>query len=308
MPREATVAGFCRSGHERAVNAAAPSRSAARGLIVTADDFGASLAVNEAVEAAHRDGILTAASLMVAGDAAADAVARAMPSLGVGLHLVLVEGRPVLPPDRVPALVGADGLFRRDMVRLAVRIFADPAARAQLAAEVEAQFAAFAATGLRLDHVNAHKHFHLHPTIASTVLRVGCRHGMTAIRAPLERGTRGVESWWARRLQRRMRAAGLLVPDQVIGLAWTGAFTPERMRDAIADLPPGLTEIYTHPATIDSYPGSAPGYRYRDELAALTDGLAVERVRRDMVPHGDFGSFLARSGAAPRASSGAPAP
>ena len=268
-------------------------------MIVTADDFGASLVVNEGVERAHRDGILTAASLMVAGDAAADAVtrARAMPALGVGLHLVLVEGRPALPPEQLPALVGGDGLFRRDMVRLAVRIFADPAARRQLAAEVEAQFAAFAATGLRLDHVNAHKHFHLHPTVAATVLRVGRRHGMTAIRAPLERGTgsiRGgsIEAWWARALQRRMRRQGLLVPDQVVGLAWTGAFTAERMRAALAALPPGLTEVYTHPATADAYPGSAPGYRYRAELAALTDGLAKDIILGESIPHGDFGTFI----------------
>ncbi len=275
------------------MNSAVASRSASQ-LIVTADDFGASLAVNEGVERAHRDGILTAASLMVAGDAAADAVARAkaMPLLGVGLHLVLVEGRPALPPERIPALVGDDGRFRRDMVRLAIRMFADPAARRQLTAEVAAQFAAFAATGLRLDHVNAHKHFHLHPTIASTVLRVGKRHGMTAIRAPLERGNRGIEAWWARALQRRMRRAGLLVPDQVVGLAWTGAFTPERMRAALADLPPGLTEVYTHPATADAYPGSAPGYRYREELAALTDGLAKDIILRKSISHGDFGNFL----------------
>lgn len=275
------------------------TRDVARRLIVTADDFGASLAVNEGVEQAHRGGILTAASLMVAGAAADDAVARAraMPSLGVGLHLVLVEGRPTLPPERLPALVGADGQFRRDMVRLAIRIFADPAARAQLAAEVEAQFAAFAATGLRLDHVNAHKHFHLHPTIAATVLRVGKRYGMTAIRAPIERGkpgmkAGGVEAWWARALQARMRRAGLLVPDQVIGLAWTGAFTAERMRGALADLPPGLTELYTHPATADTWPGSAPGYRYRAELAALTDALAKDIILGESIPHGDFGSFL----------------
>ncbi|WP_174293289.1 hopanoid biosynthesis-associated protein HpnK [Sphingomonas bacterium] len=270
------------------------NRHADRRLIVTADDFGASVAVNEAVEAAHRGGILTAASLMVAGNAAADAVARAraMPSLGVGLHLVLIEGRPALPPERIPVLVGGDGLFRRDMVRLAIRIFADPAARRQLAAEVEAQFAAFAATGLRLDHVNAHKHFHLHPTIAATVLRVGLHYGMTAMRAPLERGNRGIEVWWATRLQHRMRRQGLLVPDQVVGLAWTGAFTPERMRAALADLPPGLTEIYTHPATADAYPGSAPGYRYRQELAALVDGLAKDIILRESIPHGDFGTFL----------------
>lgn len=261
-----------------------------RGLIVTADDFGASIAVNEGVERAHREGILTAASLMVAGDAAADAVgrARAMPSLGVGLHLVLVEGRPVLQPERIPALVDATGHFRADMARSALRMFVDPRARAQLAAEIEAQFAAFAATGLPLDHVNAHKHFHLHPTIASTVLRIGRRYGMTAIRAPLERGNRGIEARWAGMLQRRMRRAGMLVPDQVVGLAWTGAFDAPRMRAAIRDLPPGLTEIYTHPATADAYPGSAPGYRYRDELAALTDPQAKALLTKNEIAHGHF--------------------
>lgn len=263
-------------------------------LIVTADDFGASVPVNEAVEQAHRAGILTAASLMVTGDAATDAVARAkeMPQLGVGLHLVLVEGRPALPPTQIPALVGEDGLFRRDMIRTAIRIFADPAARRQLSAEVQAQFAAFAATGLALDHVNAHKHFHLHPTIAATVLRVGARYGMKAVRAPLERGTRGIEGWYARRLQRRLRRAGLMVPDQVIGLAWTGAFDTARMRTALDTLPHGLTEIYTHPATANAYPGSAAGYIYREELAALTDSHAKDTIARKGLRHGNFRDFL----------------
>lgn len=261
-------------------------------LIVTADDFGASRQVNDAVEQAHRAGILSAASLMVTGDAAADAVARAreMPRLGIGLHLVLVEGRPGLPPAHLPALVGADGRFRRDMIRTAIRIFADPRARTQLAAEVDAQFARFAATGLALDHVNAHKHFHLHPVIAATVLRVGARYGMRAVRAPLEPGTPGIEAWWARRLQRRLRRAGMLVPDQVIGLAWTGAFTPARMRAALGALPDGLTEVYTHPAT-GPYPGSAPGYDYPGELAALVDPLAAAAIRDQGAAHGSFRDF-----------------
>jgi chitin disaccharide deacetylase len=279
------------------VGARSASGRASAGLIVTADDYGASIAVNEGVERAHREGILTAASLMVAGVAAADAAARAraMPALGVGLHLVLVEGRPALPPERLPALTGADGRFRTDMVRLAVRIFADPAARRQLAMEVEAQFAAFAATGLALDHVNAHKHFHLHPTIASVVLRVGQRYGMRAVRAPLERGTPGIEGWYARRLQRRFRRAGMLVPDQVVGLAWTGAFTPERMRATLSDLPAGLTEVYTHPATA-SYAGAARGYLYEQELAALTDRLAIATIRDKGLPHGHFRDFVSAAG------------
>jgi hopanoid biosynthesis associated protein HpnK len=262
-------------------------------LIITADDFGASLEVNDAVETAHRDGILTAASLMVAGNAAADAIERArhMPTLGVGLHVVLVEGRPMLPPEQVPALVNASGQFRTDMVRAGITIFASPAARRQLAAEVEAQFAAFAHTGLPLDHVNAHKHFHLHPTIAGTILTVGRRYGMKAIRAPIEPravletidGTKagpGIERLWAQKVRQRMRGAGLTVPDQVFGLAWSGALTAARLRGLIDHLPDGLTEIYTHPAT-GPYAGCAPSYLYAEEYAALIDGLAKQAVERN---------------------------
>ena len=273
-------------------------------LIVTADDFGAAVAVNDAVEQAHRGGLLTAASLMVTGDAAGDAVERArrIPSLGVGLHVVLVEGRPALPPEQLPDLVESSGQFRTDMVRTAIDIFAKPAARAQLLAEVEAQFARFAATGLPLDHVNAHKHFHLHPTIASTILAVGRRYGMKAIRAPIEPkkvlskiepGSGGIDMTraWALLVRRRMRAAGMLVPDQVFGLAWTGGLNTARLRGLIANLPDGLTEIYAHPAT-GPYPGSAPGYAYVQELAALTDGLAKDRALRDGVALGRFADFV----------------
>ena len=228
---------------------------------------------------------------MVTGDAADDAVAKAqsMPTLGVGLHLVLVDGRPALSPELVPALVGPDGRFRDNMARAGLTIFARAAARRQLAAEVEAQFAAFAATGLPLDHVNAHKHFHIHPTIASIVLSVGRRYGMRAVRAPVEHGT-GPMLLIANRLAARMRRAGMLVPDQVIGLAWSGAFDAARMRNAIAGLEDGLTEIYTHPATRDEYPGHAPGYRYRDELAALIDDAALASVKA--IRCGPFSAFV----------------
>jgi chitin disaccharide deacetylase len=282
----------------------ATTASRQKRLIVTADDFGASHEVNEAVEQAHRNGILTAASLMVTGNAADDAVGRArtMPSLGIGLHVVLVEGRPALPPEQLPDLVGGSGQFRTDMVRAAIGIFTRPAVRAQLRAEVEAQFMRFAATGLPLDHVNAHKHFHLHPTIASTILSVGRRYGMKAIRAPLEpsdvlnqiepgSGRFDIARPWAALVRRRMRRAGLLVPEQVFGLAWSGAFNTKRLRGVIEHLPDGLTEIYAHPAT-GPYPGSAPGYAYADELAALTDDLAKAQALRDGVALGRFADFV----------------
>lgn len=276
-----------------------------KGLIVTADDFGAAVEVNDAVEAGHRDGILTAASLMVGASAACDAVARARanPRLRVGLHLVLVDGRPTLPPDAVPDLVDKDGRFRDDMVRAAVNMFFIPRVREQLEHEIEAQFHAFAATGLPLDHVNTHKHFHLHPTIASTILRVGARHGLRAIRVPLEprdvliRAEPGaklpsaaVTAPWARMSRVRFRRAGLRVPDNVFGMAWSGAMTADRVRQLIENLPEGLNEIYLHPATGD-YIGSAPGYRYADELAALTAPRVVEAFRNSSIAKGGFADF-----------------
>jgi chitin disaccharide deacetylase len=256
-----------------------------RRLIVTADDFGAAVEVNEAVERAHRHGVLTAASLMVSGAAAHDAVARArtMPSLRVGLHLVLVEGRPILPIRAVPDLVDGQGFFRSDMARAGAAMFFRPKVRAQLAAEMEAQFEAFAATGLKLDHVNAHKHFHLHPTIAALMVKMARAHGVKGARVPLEpqaplrriephraNATMTLTTPFAKALRARFRRAGIAAPDQVFGLAWSGAMTTPRLKGLIEHLPDGLSEIYLHPAT-GAYPGSAPGYAYVEELRALTD-------------------------------------
>lgn len=281
----------------------ARTESAQKRLVVTADDFGAAVEVNEAVEQAHQQGILSAASLMVTGPAVDDAIERArkMPRLGVGLHIVLVEGRPALPPEQLPALVDKHGQFRSDMVRLGIEIFASRAARQQVAAEIEAQFAAFASTGLALDHVNAHKHFHLHPTIAATILKIGRQYGMKSLRTPIEpqallhlvdgtpRSLR-IEKLWARLVRRRMRAAGISTNDQVFGLAWSGAMTANRVQAIIDYLPDGLTELYMHPATA-SYFGSATGYDYAGELAALLDPTLKRRIAGNGTVLGRFADF-----------------
>lgn len=261
-------------------------------LIITADDFGADTAVNDAVEHAHRNGVLTAASLMIGAPAAADAVRRArmMPGLGVGLHLVLVDGVPVLPPGAVQDLLGPDGRFRTNMALAGVNFLRAPVRR-QLAAEIEAQFQAFAATKLPLDHVNAHKHFHLHPVIASLVASIGPRFGMRAIRAPVEPASilrlieptrtplsARIATAYARRLAMRIRRGGVRTPDAVFGLRWTGHLTAARLLGLLARLPPGLVEVYTHPATRDTFPGHAPEASHRAELAALTDPRVIAAV------------------------------
>jgi len=274
-------------------------------LVVTADDFGAAREVNDAVEAAHRGGILTAASLMVSAPAAADAIARARrnPCLRVGLHLVLVEGRPVLPAAAVTQLVDGDGAFRSDMAALGAVIACSRQARRQLAAEITAQFAAFRATSLVLDHCNAHKHFHLHPVVGRMMAEIGLRFGLRAARIPLEppRVLRRVEPrtpWaaamttpFALLLRRRCRAAGLLVPDRVFGLRWSGRMTRERLSGLIRHLPDGLNEIYVHPAT-GKFAGAAAGYHYREEFDALMAPDTVAACRNSSLRLGGFGDFV----------------
>ncbi|KMO15117.1 hopanoid biosynthesis-associated protein HpnK [Methylobacterium platani] len=275
-------------------------------LVVTSDDFGLSSQVNAAVERAHRDGILTAASLMVSAPGAADAVARAraMPSLRVGLHLVMVEAWPTLHASALPDLVDRDGLIRADQGRLGLDLALKRSTRRQLAAEIRAQFEAFRATGLPLDHVNAHKHFHVHPIIVGMVLSIGRDYGMRAIRVPLEpRGTlRRAEPGayprlaldtapWAALLRARARRAGLLTPDRVLGLAWSGAMTPARVEGLLRHLPDGLTELYLHPATAGGFPGEAPGYAYAEELAALVSPASRAALAASGAVTGGFSDF-----------------
>lgn len=276
-----------------------------RAVILTADDFGLSAQVNEAVERAHRDGALTAASLMVGERAVPEAVAiaRRNPALAVGLHLTLTDGTPVLPPGRIPALVQANGRFRDDMAGLGLVLAASPDVRAQLRVEVAAQIAAFRATGLGCDHINAHKHFHLHPVIAAIAFAAAQAAGIRATRIPWEppaliraaepgAGTAPRGLWpFAALLRRFATRHGLAAADRVVGLAWSGAFTADRLAAILPALPFGTTEIYLHPATASGFPGAAPGYRHAEELAALIDPRVREAASR--LATGGYAAMLA---------------
>lgn len=265
-------------------------------LIVTADDFGAAVSVNEAIEAAHRQGILTTASLMVGAAATEDAVRRArrLPALRVGLHLVLVRGRPLLPPATIPRLVGADGRLRDNLVRAGFSFFCRPSARRQLKAEIRAQFRAFHQTGLVLDHVNAHNHLHLHPTVLGLILREGKEYGLSAVRLPHEpllaswRAAR--EGWWQRfftwwllapwlrLLKIRLGKAGVACNDHAFGLNDSGRMEEDRVLGFLAHLPAGVTEMYFHPATGPWWDQAAAGYRPEGELLALTSKAVAAAV------------------------------
>ncbi len=256
-----------------------------RRAIISADDFGLSLAVNEGIERAHREGLLSTASLMVAGDAAEDAVrrARAMPDLRVGLHVVAIEGPAALPPSEIAALVDGDGQFPSDQMRLGLSYAFRATVKRQLAREIATQFRAFEATGLPLDHANAHKHMHLHPVVGRMIIEAGRSHGLRALRVPAEParilgalgsrpgpGARALLAW-TRLLRRQAHRAGLVTNDHAFGLAWSGGMTEDRLLRLIPRLPAGLSEIYFHPAAgrdalLDRL---MPAYAHEGELAAL---------------------------------------
>ena len=232
---------------------------------------------------------------MVGGPAAADAVrrARALPKLRVGLHIVLVDGSPVTDPAHIPGLLDRSGRFRNGLARYSARSAVDISVRRQIAEEIAAQFEAYRATGLPLDHVNAHRHFQLNPVVAASIVKIGRQYGMQALRMPFEpwrivaeidphtrRQAGRIVAPWAAWLRRRIRRAGLTTADAVFGLAWSGAMTPRRLSALLGRLPGGLVEIYLHPALTSAFSGAAPGYGYVEEFAALCDAECIAAARR----------------------------
>jgi hopanoid biosynthesis associated protein HpnK len=245
---------------------------------------------------------------MVGAPAAADAIerARALPSLRVGLHVVLVDGEPISPAAQIPALVDAAGCLPNSLVGLSVRSAANSSVRRQINAEIAAQFAAFRATGLPLDHVNTHRHFHLNPIVAAAIVRIGRQYGMRALRVPLEpwrvvadidphthRLAGRIVAPWAAWIRHQVRRAGLITADAVFGLAWSGAMTKARVVSLLGRLPPGFVEIYLHPATTNAFAGAAPGYRYADEFAALCDADCIAAARRSGYAIGGYADVSA---------------
>jgi hopanoid biosynthesis associated protein HpnK len=281
---------------------------AQRFLIITADDFGSDEAINRAVSEAVRQGILTAASLMVGAPAAADAVAiaRALPTLRVGLHVVLTDGCSVLPHRVIPDLVDEGGRFRRSMVADAVRAFASGRIQRQIGAEIRAQFQAFRATGLELDHVNAHKHFHVHPTLLRLILDIGSEFGIRAMRVPQEplwlaRASGGTALMgavflrpWLALMKRRLRGHGVIHNDSVFGIACSGSMDEVTLLAILAKLPPGATEIYLHPGGPAPPAGmSATTQSDTGELQALTSRQVHAALKSTNAMCGGFADLIA---------------
>lgn len=264
-------------------------------LIVSADDFGMSPGVNAAIAAAHRDGILTDAGLMVNGAAFDEAVAlaREMPSLSTGLHLVLVQGRATAPPHTIPSLVDLSGHFANHPIACGMRYFFTPGIRDQLKIEIRAQIEKYRSTGLDLSHVDGHLNIHMHPAVLRILLERSDELGIAALRSsrdPLLPALRfdrrqavrkafeaGVFRALSAHAAPRLRARSIRHPDRVYGLHQTGHITEDYLLRTIAELPDGISEIYCHAGFDDeeSTRWRPADYRGEEELQALTS----DRVR-----------------------------
>jgi hopanoid biosynthesis associated protein HpnK len=268
-----------------------PSRqSVPRRLVVNADDFGRSASINEAVIRAHREGILTTASLMVNEPGCAEAVgmAKANPSLGVGLHLALVCGRSALAPSRIPGLVNGHGEFGVNPVTVGAKYYFNRNLRSQLRAEIHEQFARFRATGLPLDHVNGHLHFHLHPVVFELLMEdataLGIRHlrltrdgfwrnlGLARGRIFYRASHALVFAALAARAQSRLAERRIRHPRRVFGLLQDSRVDEEFVLNLLSRLPPGDSELYSHPA-LD---------KFRHEF----DALVSPRVKTSVAKRG----------------------
>ena len=275
--------------------------SSARRLIVNGDDFGLAREVNRGIVRAHRDGILTTTSLMVMSPFAGEAVqlARENPRLGVGLHLVLVQGIPASPDARTTGLATASGGFRESAIPAALRYFFDPKLHRAVLREVRAQLERFRDTGLPLDHVDGHLNVHLHPMLQATLAQLAPEFGIRAVRLTRDpiapnlrydshhRVRKALEGVVLRLLSRitekRLAPLGVVFADRTLGLHQSGACDESYLTHALGELPDGVSELYCHPAESQTpeMRRLMPGYRPADELAALLSprirGLIGER-------------------------------
>jgi chitin disaccharide deacetylase len=259
---------------------------AVRRLIVNADDFGRSESINTAVTRAHREGILTTASLMVneAGFDEAVKLAVENPKLGVGLHLTLLMGHSALPSERIPGLVNARGEFSNNPVGTGMSYFFKRSLREQLRAEIHAQFWKFHRTGLPLDHVNGHLHLHLHPVIFKILMEDAEKLGIQRMRLTrdcLSRSRKMSRGHWLYRVSHAaiyeclscrarepLRQRGIQHAQLTFGLLQNARVDEEYVLKLLPELPPGDSELYSHPSL----------HEFRHEFDALISPRVRERV------------------------------
>ena len=276
-------------------------------LIVNADDFGLTPGVNRAIVELHQAGVLSSTTLMAKAAATGEAIAmaRATPTLGVGCHVVLVDGDPVLPPGDIASLIDQKtGRFPVSLSVFLTRLFAGRIRPTEIEAEARAQIARLQESGLRLTHIDTHKHTHMFPPVLRPVLRAARAAGIPAVRNPFEpewsvRATpraswmRASEVFALRRLgpyfRRLIAREKFATTDGTIAVVGTGTLDSDTVRSLLGDLPEGTWELVTHPgyndADLDRIRTRLRASREieRQALATLKDFPAI-----DLISFGDL--------------------
>lgn len=267
-------------------------------LIITSDDFGLSSGVNLAVEKGWREGLLSCASIMPGGAAFEEAVeiAGRNPGLQIGLHLTLVQGRPVLAPDEIPGLVDEAGYFSDNPVAAGMRYFFDKGLRSQLEREIEAQIVQVRDSGVSLSHVDGHLNIHLHPTVFSILSELMPRYGIDSFRLSQERLGHNLRFDRARPIGKTIERVifgalagsarpqldnlGITYASEVKGVLNSGQMTEAYILGILDGLQDGLTEIYFHPGLLpdDEISRRMPDYRHQDELLAITSSRIRQKL------------------------------
>jgi hopanoid biosynthesis associated protein HpnK len=279
-----------------------------RRLIINADDFGMTAGVNRAVTEAHAAGVVTSATMMANETATADAIGRASqsPRLSVGCHVVLVDGRPLSLPNRVPSLIGfhnGDGPhFRPGIAGLAMAALSTKVSEPEVHAEASTQIETLKKQGVNLSHIDCHMHSHILPVILRGVLQAARDHGIVAVRNPFEpawsvsatrKGT-SLRSWTRslqvsilRALEQQFRSTvkedGVKTPDGTIGIAVTGLLDRDLLVRLVSAMPDGTWELVTHPGYNDDDLTNATTDLKRSravELEVLTSPETLDLLRK----------------------------
>ncbi len=286
-----------------------PQRARAPRLVMfTADDFGLSPSLNQAVALAHHFGLLRNASVMPAAPASAQALnlSRHLPGLCLGVHLTLIQGRAILPPRALPRLVDSEGRFPTEPLRTGWRYYFETRLLPEIRRELRTQIEAVLEAGFPVWHLNSHLNLHLHPRLAPLVVDLAREYRIPALRLPREdwRTTLALApdgpfpkvalgcifAVLARRARRLAESAGLLVNDHLFGLTHHGRLTQDYLIRLVPHLRPGLTEIYCHPAlAVDpELSQAAPGYQRQAEYNAMVNPGLREALEWHGVEVTDF--------------------
>ncbi len=283
-------------------------------VIISADDFGYSESVNQAIILAHQDGILTSAGLMVTGEACDSAVqlAKENPKLAVGLHVVLICGKSVLPHSEIPDLVNEDRNFSNSPSLAGLQYYFDGKSRKQLEKEIRAQFLKFQETGLSCSHVDSHLHQHINPAVFDILLKVAKEFGINTIRIPEDDISLSLEvdkshyfrkrthHFIFRRLSRhakeKAKRHGVKFVNRVYGLFQTGDMNWEYTEHLIRNLPEGISEIYYHPDFESWYDSNqdhrvlagVASFKFNQELETLLNHKIRELISQDGIKLTNF--------------------